>query len=76
MQFSRARRWSLESTTYQGFSAVSVAANIASRAREKSYQRRWTLQVHRAELPDLDVVVDAFLEAPRPGSPCSLPASI
>ena len=34
MMFNRARRLSFESATYQGAKSVSVAAKIASRARE------------------------------------------
>ena len=63
MQLRRARLLSSERRMYQGACFVSVASSIMSRAREYSNQRSRDGQVHRAQLPLAQRVVDARLEA-------------
>ena len=64
MQLSRARRLSSERTMRQGANLVFVAFSITSRAFEYWYHRPYEFEIHRAELPLSQGIVNASQETP------------
>ena len=62
MQLSRARFLSSDGTMIQGAKSVSVALNMTSRAREYSIPFAARGEVHRAELPLAQRILDARLK--------------